>query len=314
MFTGNVSKEVLARSVIAVPPLARSADESLSVEENRRLVAYLESGGIRNILYGGNAILYHVRISEYAALLEMLAELAGADTWMIPSVGPAYGVMMDQAEALRDFPFPTAMVLPQRDVATSAGVATAIRRFCDRIGRPAIAYLKFQEYLDVADVRRLVADGCVAAIKYAVVRDDPHDDPYLAELLQHVPAEMVVSGIGEQPAVAHMTRFGLVGFTSGCVCVAPRLSMRMLRALREGDVAEAERIRATFRALEDLRNAISPVRVLHRAVSLAGIAETGPIIPLLSELTAEQEGRVREAAAALLEEEHGQEKAPRGEH
>ena len=53
------------------------------------------------MLYGGNAILYHVALSEYAELLQMLTDLAGENTLMIPSVGPAYGMMMDQAAILR---------------------------------------------------------------------------------------------------------------------------------------------------------------------------------------------------------------------
>jgi dihydrodipicolinate synthase/N-acetylneuraminate lyase len=52
--------------------------------------------------------------------------------------------------------------------------------------------------------------------------------------------------------------------------------------------------------LEDLRNAINPVRVLHEAVRLAGLANTGPVLPLLSGLTAEQAAQVETAATALL--------------
>ena len=63
-----------------------------------------------------------------------------------------------------------------------------------------------------------------------------------------------------------MRDFGLGGFTSGCVCVAPRLSQAMLAAVKNHDWAEAERIRALFEPLENLRNAINPIRVLHQAV------------------------------------------------
>ncbi|HRQ90640.1 MAG TPA: dihydrodipicolinate synthase family protein, partial [Bacteroidia bacterium] len=52
--------------------------------------------------------------------------------------------------------------------------------------------------------------------------------------------------------------------------------------------------------LEDLRNVINPVRVLHEAVRLAGIADTGPALPLLSGVTPEQEVLVEAAAKALL--------------
>ena len=62
----------------------------------------------------------------------------------------------------------------------------------------------------------------------------------------------------------------------------------------------AETIRCIFRPLEDLRNEINPIRVLHEAVSLAGIAETGPALPLLSQLDEADASRVGEAAKKLL--------------
>ncbi|MEM7316707.1 MAG: dihydrodipicolinate synthase family protein, partial [Planctomycetota bacterium] len=108
----------ITRSVIAVPPLARNDDLSINVEANRTIAGYLESGGIRSILYGGNANFYHIRLSEYADLLSMIREVISGDTWAIPSVGPAYGTMMDQAQVVREFDFPTVMILPHRDLAT----------------------------------------------------------------------------------------------------------------------------------------------------------------------------------------------------
>jgi dihydrodipicolinate synthase/N-acetylneuraminate lyase len=77
----------------------------------------------------------------------------------------------------------------------------------------------------------------------------------------------------------------------------------MLKAMRRGDWAEAERIRAIFKPLEDLRNAINPIRVLHEAVRLAGIADTGPLLPLLTNVEAKDHAPIREAAVRLLEAE-----------
>ncbi len=295
-----ITAETLKRSVIAVPPLARNRDESLNQAENQKIVRHLEAGGVSTLLYGGNAILYHVAVSEYAALLGMLAEIAAADSLVIPSVGPAYGVMMDQARILRDFDFPTAMVLPQQGVATSSGVASGVRRFVEALGKPAVLYIKFHPFIDVPDVKSLVSDGLISWIKYAIVRDDPADDDYLRALTDAVGTQHVISGIGEQPAIVHLREFGLAGFTSGCVCVAPKLSMQMLRALQAGQFDEAERVRRLFQPLEDLRNGINPIRVLHAAVELAGIARTGPVIPLLTAVDAADSEAIRRAACELL--------------
>lgn len=289
----------IARSVIAVPPLARNDDYSLNVEENKKMAAYLEAGGIQSILYGGNANFYHIRPSEYRDLLVMLSEIASDDTWVIPSVGPAYGTMMDQAAVVREFEFPTVMVLPHREVSTAAGIATSVRHFVEAAGVPIVLYIKHEGWIDVPSVKQLVDDGLVSMIKYAIVLDDPADDAFLGSLVDTVDPSLIVSGIGEQPAIVHVNDFGLASFTSGCVCVAPGMSSKMLAALDGGDIAKAESIREQFKTLEDLRNGINPIRVLHDAVGLADIAATGPLLPLLSHTADEEQDRIKEAALAL---------------
>ena len=73
----------------------------------------------------------------------------------------------------------------------------------------------------------------------------------------------------------------------------------MFLALKAGDYEHAESLREQFVPLENLRNEINPIRVLHDAVLLAEIANTGPVLPLLSGTTAEQRQRIQQAAAAL---------------
>lgn len=252
------------------------------------------------LLYGGNANLYHIRPSEYSGLLQMLQEISGADTAVIPSVGPSWGVMQDQADVLRDTVFPTVMVLPADSVMTEPGLMTAFRRFVEAINRPSVLYIKRDGYISPEGAAELVRDGLVSFIKYAIVRDDPEDDDYLSRLAERVDPELICSGIGEQPAIIHLKRFRCVGYTSGCVCVNPTLSQQMLHAIRTGDYDAAEAIRKLFIPLEDLRNQINPIRVLHYALSAAGIAETGPIQPLLSGLTETARSDVRCAARNLL--------------
>lgn len=300
MITSPLSPDHLATSVMAVPPLARTADFSLARAANESIVRHLEAGGVRLLLYGGNANLYHLPLSEYEPLLSMLAGIAGPDTLVIPSAGPTYGLLHDQARILRRFSFPTAMVLPQQGITTSRGVADGVRRFVEVAGIPALLYVKHDGFIEPEDVAALEKAGLLSGIKYATVRHDPAVDPYLSRLVDQVPAARIISGIGEQPAIQHVREFGLGGFTSGCVCVAPRLSQALRAALHRGDVPEAERIRAIFRPLEDLRNKINPIRVLHRAVEGAGIAATGPLLPLLTNVEPEHEATIDAAARALL--------------
>ena len=300
MNNATITPETLSNSVIAVPPLARDAGLNVCATENTKIMRHLEAGGIRTLLYGGNAVFYHIALAEYADTLAMLQEQAGADTTVVPSVGPAYGTSMDQAAILRDFDFPTAMVLPARDIATPKGCATGIRKFAEAYGKPIVLYIKFEGYLEPEDAQALVGDGVVNWIKYAIVREDPAQDDYLSKLVDCVDPQIIVSGIGEQPAIAHVNGFGVNSFTSGCVCVAPSLSMKMLRALKAGDLGPAENIRQTFEPLENLRNGINPIRVLHTAIAEAGIADTGPILPLLHGVCDDSTAKVATAARELL--------------
>ena len=272
------------RSVIAVPPLARRPDGGIDLDQNVRLAAYLRAGGVRTFMYGGNANVYHLAPSEFPGFLDVLAALAEPDDWIVPSVGSDFGKALDQLRLLRDYDFPTAMVLPQRSPVRPGGVATGLRRLADAYGRPIVAYVKDDGYLEPQDVARLLDDGAACAVKYAVVRSDPANDPFLQRLVSLTDPSRIVSGIGERPAIVHWTRFGLRAFTSGSVCVGPRLSSALLDALRRGALEDAERARAAFLPLEDLRDAHSPICVLHEAVRLAGIADTGPLQPMLENL------------------------------
>ncbi|HYG44543.1 MAG TPA: dihydrodipicolinate synthase family protein [Bordetella sp.] len=301
MKTTPVTAADLQRSVIAVPPLARKADLSLDTAGNQALLRHLEQGGVRSVMYGGNANFYNVGVSEYARLVDFLAETAGEDTWVLPSAGPDYGKLIDQAAILRTRAFPTAMLLPMSFPYTDAGLADGIRRFSDALGKPVVVYLKSSGYLAPDTLAGLVDEGRIVALKYAVVRDDPSDDPYLSSLLKAVDSRWLVSGIGERPAITHFREFGLKSFTSGSVCVAPRGSMRLLRLLHEGRFDEAEQVRTRYLGLEDCRDQISPIRVLHDAVTLAGVANMGPMLPLLTGLSEAERQRVAPVARSLLE-------------
>jgi dihydrodipicolinate synthase/N-acetylneuraminate lyase len=299
--TTAVEPEDLSGSVIAVPPLARRPDLSIDDDANRALVMHMRDGGVSTFLYGGNANFYNIGLYEYARILDGLAQWAGTADLVIPSVGPAYGTLMDQAPILRERAFPTAMVLPATMAATPAGIMTGIQRFVDNFGRPIVLYIKSETYLAPADIAALVGDGAVSFIKYAIVRDDPADDAFLADLVQRVPPRMIVSGMGEQPAPVHMESFGLAGFTSGLVCVAPAASTTLLKAVQAGDDARARRILSDFHELEELRNEMGPTSVLHDAVSMSGIADMGPVLPNLSNLDPVQRKRVSQAVARLLD-------------
>ena len=300
MKTSPVTPEDLSASVLAVPPMARNADWSLNIAGNKAMIQHLEAGGVRTLMYGGNANFYNIGVRDYHKVLEMLETLAGVDSWVIPSIGPDFGKAIDQIDLLRNHAFPTAMVLPLQFPSTDDGLATGIRRLAGFYKKPLIIYIKSDGYLAPKTVGKLVADGVACAVKYGTVRADPSNDPYLQELTQQVDPKLILSGIGETPAIVHLRDFGLQGFTSGSVCIAPRSSMKLLQLIKAGQYDEAAKIREVFADMEACRDSISPIRTLHEAVTLAGIANMGPMLPMLSNIGSEHHERVGAAAKALL--------------
>jgi dihydrodipicolinate synthase/N-acetylneuraminate lyase len=228
----------------------------------------------------------------------MLAELAGPETWVIPSVGPDFGKILDQVPVIRRLRFPTAMVLPYVGPMTRRGLLDGLRRTSDLLGKPFVLYIKNDDYLAPAEVRALIDEGRILALKYAAVHADPAADRYLRALLTEVPPEYMISGIGERPALVHLQEFGLNSFTTGSGCVAPRASAEMLKAIQARDWERARALREHFIPLEDLRDATSPIQVLHDAVSVA-VADMGPAMPFLSNADETEMPAIRTAAAAL---------------
>jgi dihydrodipicolinate synthase/N-acetylneuraminate lyase len=301
MKTDLPSTENLARSVIAVPPLAWTADGLPALAPNRALAEHILQGGVSTILYGGNANLFHVGVDRFAETLAALEAVAPEGAWVIPSIGPDYGKMVEQAKRLAHSRFPTAMVLPMAAPLDPDGVEIGLREAAQAAGKPLVVYIKAEGYLSPDHAARLVDDGVVCSIKYAIARDNPTEDAYLDRLVSLVDRRRIASGMGERPAVAHLRSFGIASFTSGLVCIAPRSSQSILRACQAGRFDEAERLRREFLPLEDIRDRLSQIRVLHDAVTVSGIADMGRILPLLSNLSAEQRASLQAPVAALLD-------------
>jgi dihydrodipicolinate synthase/N-acetylneuraminate lyase len=295
------------RGVFAVPPLARkaNADRVIDFAQNDRIVSHIKAGGINRLIYGGNAFLYHITLREFEELLEWLSGLP-EDLWIVPSIGPSFGRAMDQALLLRRYQFPCAMILPCSDPRDAEGLERGYREIANAAGTQLIVYFKDENNFGpdrdagLDAVAGLVNDNVCAAIKYAVVRENPSDDPYLNALLTRMDRAKVISGIGERPAVTHLREWKLPGFTTGSGCIAPALSQMLFSACHHNDWKKAESLREHFIPLEDLRDAWGPARVLHHATELASVAQTGPLAPYISSLPAEQLDQLSPVALDLV--------------
>ncbi|MFC0400087.1 dihydrodipicolinate synthase family protein [Paraburkholderia rhizosphaerae] len=300
MNVSPIHEHEFSASVMAVPPLARHADFSLDPAQNEKLIRHIEAGGVRTLLYGGNANLYHVAISEYHELLDLLAQSAGPQTRVIPAIGADYGKMLDQARILARTAYRTAMVLPFPGFTTSTGVEYGLTRIAEVAGMPLTLYIRSEDYVDVDALARLVNRGTLIAVKYAIARRDPSNDLYLRRLLEQVDRARVISGMGERPALVHVQEFGLAAWTTGSGCIAPRTVMALLNAVKSNRGGEARNLYDAFMPLETLRDKISLIRVLHDAVTMSKIANMGPLLPLLSSTPVEHHAKIDAATQALL--------------
>ena len=296
----TIEPTALSQSVIAVPPLALTASFEPNRDANATLIRHLEAGGVSTLLYGGNANVHSWPVSRFGDWLDELESLVAENTWLIPSVGPDWGKLLDQAAILKGRRYPVAMALPMIAPQTPEGVLRGLETFVERSGLPLIVYIKSENYVPAQAIGRLAESGVVFGVKYAVPRADLTADPYLAALIDAVGADRIVSGFGEPPALPHLSHFGLAGFTSGCVCIAPRLSTLYRIALQGGDFGEARRLLQAFLPLEALRERANPIRVLHTAVTEASIAEMGPLLPLLTEADPSVHPEIRVAGRDLL--------------
>lgn len=292
-----------ATSVVAVPPIALTKDYHVSEPENRALVRHIENGGVTILLYGGNANLYHFGLERYADALAMMTAAASEKTRIITSLGPDFGKMLDQAPLVERSGLRNVMLLPTAFPADSNGVANGARRIADRLGFGVILYLKRDAYVAPDTLGSLVADGTVRFIKYAVERQDPATDAYLDAVIAAVGLANIASGMGETPIADHIGARKLPTFTSGAICIAPAAAMRLLALYKAGRHDEALALSQPFLEFERVRSRIGGLQVLHDAVTVSGIADMGPLMPMVSNVPAASLPAVRAVMEGLLQAE-----------
>lgn len=290
-----------ASTVVAVPPIALDTRMEVSLSANLDLVRHIVRGGVSILLYGGNANLYNFCLKDYAKALEMM-EAASAHAHVITSIGPDYGKLQDQAPLIARSSVRNVMLLPMTFPADSHGTSDAVRRIADRLGFGVILYLKRENYIRPEVVEKLVSSGEVRFVKYAIERPDPASDDYLDAVIAAVGKDKLASGMGETPIGDHIGRRNLATYTSGAVCIAPTAAMHLLKALRRGD-PQAPQFAAPFLAFEQLRTELGGIQMLHSAVSASGIADMGPIFPMISLVKPRDMARVVEATHALIAQE-----------
>lgn len=287
-----------ARSVVAVPPIALMSDGTVAREANRDLMAHVADGGIRTLLYGGNANLYHYGTAMLREALAVLTEGQPEGTTLVFSIGPDFGKAMDQVEDMRRAGITNVMMLPMAFPADPRGIAEGVRRIADKLGAGLVLYIKREQQVDAIDVGRMVEEGAVSFVKYAVERSTPREDAYLDALIAAVGRERIASGYGETPILDHIGKRRMSTFTSGAVCIAPAASNALLQRLRAG--SDVSRALEPFLEFERQRARIGGTKVLHDGITMTGLADCGPQLPFVSSLTDEEFEAIRPSVNALM--------------
>ena len=277
-----------ASSVVAVPPIALKADYSVNAAANEALIKHIEAGGVNILLYGGNANLYHFGLDDYRAAMEAIKAAAAPKTHLITSIGPDFGKAMAQAPIARALGFANVMILPTSFPADPAGVATGVRKIAEAFGAGVVLYLKREHYVNPDDLAKLIAEKAVSFVKYAVEKADPAKDAYLDAVLAAIGTEHVASGMGETPIHDHLAARNLTTYTSGAVCIAPAAATELLALYKAGRSAEALELSRPFLNFEKIRIDLGGLQVLHDGVRISGIADTGPLMPMVSNLPSDR--------------------------
>lgn len=288
------------RSAVAVPPIALTQEDAVAVKPNRDLMGHIAAGGVEVMLYGGNANIYHHGEAMFSEALAVLFDNCPDTARILYSIGPDYGKAMDQARVLRDAGVVNAMLLPTAFPSDPRGVAEGVRRIAERVGAPLVLYIKREKYIGPQELAKLIEEEAVGFVKYAVERAEPASDSYLDALLDAVGRDRIASGMGETPIADHVGRRNMATFTSGAVCIAPRAVNELLRLLRSGDLRQVQPLLEPFLVFERARSRFGGISVLHDAVTLSGLADCGPMLPMLSSLDAQQRAEIRPLVDALM--------------
>lgn len=288
-----------ASSVVAVPPIALNADYSVNAGANEAIIKHIEAGGVDILLYGGNANLYHFGLDDFRAAMEAIKASVAPTTHLITSIGPDFGKAMAQVPIVRDLGLKNVMVLPTNFPADPAGVANGVRKLAAAFGSGLVLYLKRENYVDPDELAKLIAEKAVSFVKYAVEKPDAAKDPYLDAVVSAIGTEYLASGMGETPIHDHLGERKLTTYTSGAVCIAPTAASELLALYKAGRAAEAFELSRPFLEFEKIRLDLGGLQVLHDGVHLSGVADTGPLMPMVSNLPVDKLPPVEAAVAAL---------------
>ncbi|MGW3246672.1 dihydrodipicolinate synthase family protein [Streptomyces sp. NPDC001070] len=283
--------------VVAIPVTPFGADGGVERGTYRALLRRLLDSGVRTVTPNGNTgEFYALDPAERRLVVELTTAEADADTQVVVGVGHDVPTAVAAARHARDAGAQMVMVhQPIHPYVSPDGWVDYHRAVAEAVPETGVVPYVRNPALSGELIARL-GELCpnVVGVKYAVP-----DAARFAAVARDAGLDRFtwVAGLAELYAPAYWA-VGATGFTSGLVNVAPRVSLEMLRALRDGDYAAAMKVWEQIREFEDLRaeqSSADNVSVVKEALAVLGLCRRD-VRPPSRPLTGDR----RERVAALL--------------
>ncbi|MFE2429605.1 dihydrodipicolinate synthase family protein [Streptomyces sp. NPDC059373] len=258
--------------VVAIPVTPFDAGGGVDRVAYRALLRRLLDAGVRTVTPNGNTgEFYALEPDERRLVVELTMAEAAPDTQVIVGVGHDVPSAIAAARHAGGAGAQTVMVhQPIHPYVSPDGWVDYHRAIAEAVPELGVVPYVRNALLGGEVIGRL-GELCpnVIGVKYAVP-----DAARFAAVARDAGLDRFtwVAGLAELYAPSYWA-VGATGFTSGLVNVAPRVSLEMLRALRDGDYAAAMKVWEQIREFEDLRaerQSANNVSVVKEALAAQG--------------------------------------------
>lgn len=286
-------------TVQVVPPTPFSADgKRVVVEKLAALVAELHAAGVSVFLpAAGTGEFHSLTVDEVVACVRTVRETVGNRAIVLAPLGLSLGHALAIGKRAFEAGADGLLVMPPiHSYLSDSGFRDYFQALADELPLPLLAYKKGSVPTDRL-LGELGAEGRLVGVKYAV-----NDlDAFARFAAAHHERLGLYCGTAERWAPFFMLG-GAEGFTSGAANVCPRLSLAMHRALADGNFAEAMRLLAILRPIEDFRARDGDsynITLLKYALEVRG-HDFGPPRPPMRRLTANEQAEIRKLLEPIL--------------
>ncbi|MEU4986122.1 dihydrodipicolinate synthase family protein [Streptomyces sp. NPDC021969] len=301
MHTAQVDHGQALSGVVAIPVTPFDTQDRVDEAAYQGVVRRMLDEGVRTVTPGGNTgEFYSLDESERRLVVELtVAETvaSGVSAHVVAGVGHDAATAVRQARHARAAGAHLVMVhQPVHPYVSDDGWVAYHRSVAEAVPELGVVPYVRDPLLDARSIGRL-GELCpnVVGVKYAVP-----DAARFAAVARDAGLERFVwvAGLAELYAPAYWA-MGATGFTSGLVNVAPRLSLELLTALREGNTGAAMTLWERIRPFEELRahrRSADNVAVVKEALAQLGHCR-GDVRPPSHPLDEARRRQVRDAVA-----------------